>query len=63
MFSQQYCRTVVNWLCAPLLRSTWSPFKTYPPHFVVSLGKTLYGIFPYLAVLTSKKTKKTKKPI
>ena len=32
---------------------TWLRFKTYLRHSFVSLGKTLYGIFPCLAVLAS----------
>ena len=33
--------------------STWSRFKTHLRHSVVFLGKTLYGVFPCLVVLTS----------
>ena len=32
---------------------TWSQFKTYLPHSVVSLVKTLYGTFPRLMASTS----------
>ena len=41
---------VVN---APDWWSTWSRFKTHLRHSVVFLGKTLYGTFPCLVVLTS----------
>ena len=38
---------------APELLLTRSPFKTYSCHSVVSLGKTLYGTFLCLAMLSN----------
>ena len=38
---------------APCLQLTWPRLKTHSHYSAVSLGKTLYGIFPCLVVLAS----------